>query len=305
MPGAYANAMVTELRNGGFPPNLLSIMLNVLDVQRNYGTVPPQVDYDTVTNLGLVSSCHPDAAKFMNIISDAQYPDDIAPNTQMVTGGAARTAADLAIQAAGQDNHAIWIKYGSADGHSHSTMLFTGQNSVVEHFEAWALDGGGYPIHLSIAEEPDELGGDRDYGRCTRAEAQVAIDRLVSDDPDERAEGWDRLSRSGRGYAPGLGEVTHINIHIEDQTALAAFSQEVKRRLYLSGYYRSRIVSQVRRVEVCCRCQSETWPWVVAYFKSWRKCGGANGGCLRRYCGVCRHRLIANACDCGQATAWI
>jgi hypothetical protein len=303
MPGLYAATMATQQAQGRYPTALLSVMLYGPDLDSLAALALYPTIYDTVMHLGTVASCHPDAGKFMNIISNANYPGDLPANRAMLTGGAATAAAGVAALAALQDLQAIWIKYGSSEEHSHSTMLFTGTNNTVEHFEAWALDGGGYPIHLSICEEPDELGEDRTYGRSTRAEAQLAINRLVSADVNERRLGWDRLSRSGRDYAPSADEQVHINIHVEQQKGIGAFQNLVAARLRQAGSVRARAVEQIRNVYVCCHCQYETWYWISAYGRGWRKCGAA--GCSRKYCSSCRRLLVNNTCHCGQATVWI
>src|SRR5262245_49622759 len=137
MPGPFANAMRQEQQFGRYPDYMLTLMLfrNGMEDFHNQGDYG-QIYNDFVVNFTVTASCHPMALRFMTMVSDANYPNDISgSNDQPGDGDAARQHAQAGANAVNNGNRALWVCYGYLIGHSF--VLLAGQNDPVESFEGW------------------------------------------------------------------------------------------------------------------------------------------------------------------------
>ncbi len=316
MPGAYALCMQQTLVAGRWPNLLLNAMLYHDTLHANHA-----LGLDIVNNFILdpnLPSCHPAAIRFMNVVHPGLFAgDDVFGLGDGKHDGAALLdvqAAQLAVQ---QNDQAIWVRYGGANGHSF--VLLTGHAAHLESFEAWAGQGGGYFFHQSVCDEPDWLGyhnGHRVHPRntLTRNAAQAALGDLLDPDPAVRGDAVNWLSRAGAGGFGGnaLGAaVPGLDIHVTASQGLAGFGNTVRTRLRAVGFYRALAVEAVTPAcRCCCRCQGTVATNALAHTGRWRACGTCN----RRYCRQCKHQLLSRArttvfhtrvriCDCGQNTA--
>ncbi len=301
MPGAYAQIMLQQQMAGRWPVDLITLMLHYNTMHGNFNAGMPELNYQMLTDANVLASCHPNAIMFMNMVCAAPYANDMAP--AVMVGDAAAAVHVAAAQAAVLlDNRAIWVKYGSGEGHSHSIVLLTGTSNIIEPLEGWA-GAAGYFFHESVVEA-DTLGGARNRPRPTRAAASTALGNLIAAGADDglglREAGWDALSRSGAGYAPRDGQPIRICVHVENMVDEATFRTTVRRRLEGVGYYKARAVERFRRLFACCHCQTTTWYRWMAHNWGWRECAT----CHRHYCQLCARLLlvVGDSCDCGQAT---
>lgn len=297
MPGAYTQIMLHQQMGGRWPLDQITLMLHYNTMQGNFNAGMHDLNYQMINDTQALASCHPNAIMFMNIACAAPYPNDMEPAV-MVRDAAAGVHVAAARAAVLLDNQAIWVKYGSGEGHSHSIVLLTGTADRIEPLEGWA-GADPYFFHQSVVEA-DTLGGDRDHQRPTRADARTALGNLIADNEADREAGWDALSRSGAGYAPRDNEVTHICVHVENMVDQATFRSAVRQRMLMVGYYKAQAVERFRRLFACCHCQTTTWYRWMAHSWGWRECATCN----RRYCQQCARLLlvVGDQCDCGQPT---
>jgi hypothetical protein len=263
----------------------------------------------------LTASCHPNAIMFMNVVSNANFVNDnvfgLLPNGKHDAAAAADVLAGQ--NALVVNDRAVWVKYGA-----HSFVLLTGQNNVLESFEAWAGAAGGYEFHRSVCVEPDDLGFPRVVGArllLTRAVGAAALADLLDANHVVRGVAVNSMSRAGHGGFGGhtpASAVPGIDIHVANMHGIAQFGLNVRTRLIAVGFYRALVVEHAQGGLVCCHCQIRVGSRPLAHNGRWRECGTCN----RHYCRQCKHLLASRAratvfhtrvriCDCTAGTARI
>jgi hypothetical protein len=266
-------------------------MLHYNTLEKNFTNSDQESNLYLVNNDVAMASCHPNAIMFMNVVSQAGYANDEEPAPLRVGDPAVQdvVAAQAAVM---QNDKAIWVKYNL-----HSFVLLTGEGGEVESFEAWAAQRQPYMFHLSVLNEPDDLGLPRVTGRPSREQAREALGWLLSAEVEERKAGVNRLSRAGHAGFGGSGKddpIPGINIHIADMVDIATFQKRVFERLLAVGFYRQQALESSRgRKLVCCRCQGVASARGEAARDKWTECGA----CARHYCRRCDERLV-DLCDC-------
>jgi hypothetical protein len=300
--------MINLQTTGRYPAELLSFMLDYNDLRVNYNNNNHDINYLSLTNVWLQASCHPNACRFMNIVTNAAYNEAQAPN--LVQGHAAALLVAAAQAEVMQDSRAIWVQYGA-----HSFVLLTGYNDQIEPLEGWAGNPFGYPFYLSVCRDADTTGvlydtntgrpildADGDIqrthqGRVGRDEAREALGWLISNNFAERVTGINRLSRAGLGgfggfhHAHGalvVDQPPELNIRFAPMVDLGTFRTRVAERLNAVGHYRQKAIeSQFANYLVCCHCQTK-----ARYFTgNWRECTQ----CRRHFCPTCKRLLLGHA----------
>jgi hypothetical protein len=296
---------------GRWPEELLTLALHCNTMRENFNHQNHINNYILYMSDDAQASCHPNAIMFMNIVSQANYPNDEEPAVQVVGDAALNNHINPARAAVLTDDKAIWIKYGA-----HSFVLLTGKQDRVESFEAWAGGNPDHPsyyrFHQSVLQEPDSLGVPRVAdSRPTRAQAREAIGWLMSDSVAERRQAVDRLSRAGHGGFGGDDEgdpAPAVNIHIVGMVNESEFRRRIKKRLVDAGYYiQLAIQDQQPGRLVCCHCLRYVNGAIGAANWRWRGCEH----CGRYYCRQCKQLLSfgiigtitrTRGCECGRNT---
>lgn len=309
MPGIYATAMRSVLIQGYWPRKLLSFALQRNDMKANYDAGDHWANATMLNDMAW-ASCHPQAIRFMNLVSDLDYSEDAAPVNLAYDEDAMTNHVQPAMAAVVSDRKALWVMYGG-----HSFVILTSGGGV-EIFEAWA--GGArrreleyyYCFHQSVLEEPAVVGIPR-HRLPTRQEARLAFQELLSDDAAERKHGQDWLSRAGHGAFGGVGQgepAPGINIHVADTVNENLFRNRLNSRLTDVGHYCQKAYEGLHPGRLaCCHCLKHVNTLLEAKGGRWRECTR----CGRYYCQRCKHLLSfgfwgtmtrTRRCDCGQET---
>src|SRR5438093_56924 len=136
MPGPYARVMREERQMGRYPEFLLTLMLfrNSMKDYADEGSHDLNHTF-FVVSWNTLPSCHPMALRFMNMVSDANYPNDEATSHEKRDDAANEDAAQGAA-AIKEGKKAVWVTYGHHEGHSF--VLLSSHDDQVESFEGWA-----------------------------------------------------------------------------------------------------------------------------------------------------------------------
>ncbi|OAI41599.1 hypothetical protein AYO40_03015 [Planctomycetaceae bacterium SCGC AG-212-D15] len=290
MPGQYAQAMSDVVHQGRFHDELLSLALNRLDMRKNCRAHEHFLNYDlAIDDFAHQSSCHPNAGCFMNMVSDTNYHDDMAPE-RALRDGLAQTDVQNAQGALDGGNTAIWVQYGGMNGHSFVLVI----SNEVEIFESWAGGGGigqviAYHFHRCVLElgQPDRVAA-QGAGRPTIANARTHLGNLIAATRAQREYAADRLSRASYGGFDhedvNANIIPYIGIRTGNLKTVANVRTELKNRLLEVGYYRQRALeNHTPGIVVCCHCQAQVSN-AVAHQNKWRDCPT----CHRHYCPLCK-----------------
>lgn len=306
--------MQQALVAGRWDPVLISSMLHYNALQANH-VGGMDVMNDFILSPNLTASCHPNAIMFTNMLAPGTFPNDNAFGLNPLGKHDGAAAADVALgQAAlALNDRVVWVKYGL-----HSFVLLTGNDNVLETFEAWAGAAGGYEFHRSVCIEPDDVGHPRVVGgrlALTRAVGHQALADLIDPDHAVRGAAANRMSRGGHagfgGHLPG-SPPPGIDIHVANSAGLAAFQLVVTTRLTAVGFHRALAIQRAQNNLVCCHCLAAVADRPAAHTAVWRECAT----CHRNYCRQCKHLLASRdrptlfhtrvrICDCGANTARI
>lgn len=319
MPGAFANGMIASLASYRWPDQIVTLMLHYNTMNQNVHDGAEDLTYLLVTNLPTLPSCHSDAQRFMNIVTNANYDEANTP-PNLSHGAAAAIEVANAQAAVVNNDQALWGMYGL-----HSFVILTGQDPQVEIFEAWAGGGGGYSFYQSVINEPDSLGVPRVHNaRPTRANAAIALGELISGNVATRLHGVNTLSRAGH---PGFGghtdgsPVPGIQIRIVPMVDRAAFGNRFLDRCRWVGYWVAASMQLHGGNNLVCSHCFASQPLAAARAAAWVQCTVCGA---RRFCANCKLRTplvaappavvvnpagggftFAVPCDCNQPVAYV